>query len=79
MEVMAFPKNKEELAKIFKASALMDLKPAILGAGTNILAPDEGLCGLVIENFFCKKHPHRSCSGGAPICSLDQPMVSRRI
>ena len=48
VEVMAFPKNKEELAKILKASALMDLKPAILGAGTNILAPDEGLPGLVI-------------------------------
>ena len=47
-EVMAFPKNKEELAKILKASALMDLKPAILGAGTNILAPDEGISGLVI-------------------------------
>ena len=48
VEVMAFPKNKEELAKILKASALMDVKPAILGAGTNILAPDEGLRGLVI-------------------------------
>ena len=47
-EVMAFPKNKEELSKILKASALMDLKPAILGAGTNILAPDEGISGLVI-------------------------------
>ena len=48
VEVMAFPKNQEELAKILKASALMDLKPAILGAGTNILAPDEGIRGLVI-------------------------------
>lgn len=47
-EVMAFPKNQEELSKILKASALMDLKPAILGAGTNILAPDEGISGLVI-------------------------------
>ena len=47
-EVMAFPKNKEELSKILKASALMDLKPAILGAGTNILAPDEGIEGIVI-------------------------------
>ena len=47
-EVMAFPKNKEELSQILKASALMDLKPAILGAGTNILAPDEGIPGLVI-------------------------------
>ena len=48
VEVMAFPKNREELAELLKASALLDLKPAILGAGTNILAPDEGMNGLVI-------------------------------
>ncbi len=47
-EVMAFPKNKEELAGILKTSGLLDCKPAILGAGTNVLAPDEGLSGLVI-------------------------------
>lgn len=47
-EVMAFPKNKEELSLILKTSALLDAKPAILGAGTNILAPDEGVRGLVI-------------------------------
>ena len=47
-EVMAFPKNTEELAKILKTSALLDCKSIILGAGTNVLAPDEGLSGLVI-------------------------------
>ena len=47
-EVMAFPKNTEELAKILKQSALLDRKPIILGAGTNILAPDKGLDGLVV-------------------------------
>ncbi len=47
-EVMAFPKNADELVHILKVSALMDLNPAILGAGTNILAPDEGIPGLVI-------------------------------
>ena len=47
-EVMAFPKNKAELAQIMKASALLDTKPAILGAGTNVLAPDGGIAGLVI-------------------------------
>lgn len=47
-EVMAFPKSTEELAKIVKASGLLDCKTAILGAGTNVLAPDEGLGGLVI-------------------------------
>ena len=47
-EVMAFPKNVQELSEILKMSALLDCKPAILGAGTNVLAPDEGLRGLVI-------------------------------
>ena len=47
-EVMAFPKTKEELSQILKASVLLDCKPAILGAGTNILAPDEGISGLII-------------------------------
>ena len=47
-EVMAFPKTKEELEKILKTSALLDCKCAILGAGTNVLAPDEGMTGLVI-------------------------------
>ena len=48
VEVMAFPKTREELSSILKMSTLLDVKPAILGAGTNILAPDEGLNGLVI-------------------------------
>ena len=47
-EVMALPKSTEELARILKISALLDRKPAILGAGTNVLAPDEGMEGLVI-------------------------------
>ncbi len=47
-EVMAFPENREELAQLLKASALLDTKFAILGAGTNVLAPDEGMTGLVI-------------------------------
>ena len=47
-EVMAFPKQPEELAELLKLSALLDCKCAILGAGTNVLAPDAGLSGLVI-------------------------------
>lgn len=47
-EVMAFPKTREELAELLKISALLDCKTAILGAGTNVLAPDAGMEGLVI-------------------------------
>ena len=55
-EVMAFPKTKIELADILKACAKLNCKCAILGAGTNVLAPDEGVRGLVV----CLK----DCLGG---------------
>ena len=48
VEVMAFPKSAEELSKLMKTSTLLDCKPVILGAGTNVLAPDDGMRGLVI-------------------------------
>lgn len=47
-EVMVFPKNTEELSVILKTSKLLDCKIAILGAGTNVLAPDKGISGLVV-------------------------------
>ena len=47
-EVMAFPKNAVELSKLLKVSAFLDCKPVILGAGTNVLAPDSGMSGLII-------------------------------
>lgn len=47
-EVMAFPKSEDELSALLKKSALLDWKFTILGAGTNVLAPDEGVQGLVI-------------------------------
>lgn len=47
-EVMAFPKSAEELCHILKVSKELDIKPVILGAGTNVLAPDEGVGGLVV-------------------------------
>lgn len=47
-EVMLFPSCETELSMILKTSALLDRKPVILGAGTNVLAPDEGIPGIVI-------------------------------
>jgi len=47
-EVMAFPKTEKELAQLLRTAAALQAKPAILGAGTNVLAPDEGLPGLCI-------------------------------
>ena len=47
-EIMAFPKNRAELSEILQLSKKMCVKPVILGAGTNVLAPDEGMEGVVI-------------------------------
>lgn len=55
-EVMAFPKSADELCEILKVAVLLDCKCVILGAGTNVLAPDKGIDGLVI----CLK----DCLGG---------------
>lgn len=48
VDVMAFPKNTEELSCLLKTATEFSVKPRILGAGTNVLAPDEGITGLVI-------------------------------
>ena len=48
VEVMAFPKSTDELAQLLKTSALLHITPSIMGAATNILAPDAGMRGLVI-------------------------------
>ena len=47
-EVMVFPKTAEELAQTLRAAAALRCKPVILGAGTNVLAPDEGVRGLIV-------------------------------
>ena len=47
-EVMVFPRSIEELAQVLKVSALLDCEPVILGAGTNVLAPDAGVPGLIV-------------------------------
>ena len=47
--VMAFPETEEQLEDIFRICGLYGLRPLILGAGTNILAPDAGVDTLIVE------------------------------
>ncbi len=47
-EVMAFPKTPQELSLLCSFAVQNNYPCRILGAGTNVLAPDEGLSGLVI-------------------------------
>ena len=67
-EVIAFPKSTQQLSAVLRQAAGLGVKPAIIGAGTNILAPDEGLSGLVI----CLK----DCLDGMTLLSEDRLQVA---
>lgn len=45
---MVFPRNAVQLKEILNVYDLLGSKPIILGAGTNVLAPDGGIDGLVV-------------------------------
>lgn len=47
-EAMAFPKTAQELSRLLKAARQLQAAPRVLGAGTNVLAPDEGVPGLTV-------------------------------
>ena len=47
-EVFACPASPAQLSQVLRHAAELGIKPAILGAGTNVLAPDGGLKGIVI-------------------------------
>ena len=42
--VMVFPKTVEELKPLLQTASAHGITPYILGAGTNVLAPNEGDC-----------------------------------
>ena len=47
-EIMAVPKNADQLQALLRAAKELGIKPSILGAGTNVLAPDSGISGLCV-------------------------------
>ncbi len=47
-ELMAFPRSAGELSRLLQTTKQFGIPARILGAGTNVLAPDEGIGGLVI-------------------------------
>lgn len=67
--VMAFPRNEEELSEVLKVSGKLDIKPVILGAGTNVLAPDEGLPGLIVCLKDCMNGMELLEGGGIRVMS----------
>ena len=52
-DYMAFPTGEEELAFLLTTAQRHGVKAALLGAGTNVLAADEGKAGLVICTRDC--------------------------
>lgn len=52
---MAFPETAEEVAALVEAAEGFGARPFILGNGTNLLAPDEGLDRLVVSLSGLKK------------------------
>ena len=67
--VMAFPQNEEELSEVLKVFGKLDIKPVILGAGTNVLAPDEGLPGLIVCLKDCMNGMELLEGGGIRVMS----------
>lgn len=47
-EIFVSPKTADQLASLLQIAAKLGVKPVILGAGTNVLAPDAGIPGMVI-------------------------------
>lgn len=54
-EVFAAPATVEQLRRLLAWCGQQGIRPLVLGAGTNVLAPDEGLRGLVIATRDCLK------------------------
>jgi len=48
-ELLACPRNEGELRELWLACRDLGITPRILGGGTNILAPDQGVPGVVIS------------------------------
>lgn len=47
-DCVALPKSEEQLIALLKLCKEHGVKPVLLGAGTNVLAPDDGIRGLTI-------------------------------
>ncbi len=60
---MAFPKSGEQLVLLLSFAGECGARPLIIGKGTNLLAPDEGLDRLVIDT---SAGLNRIESGGSP-------------
>ena len=74
-ELLACPRSEEELAALLRQCARMELRPRVLGGGTNILAPDGGVPGVVIstrglDSLELPEDGSISAGAGVPLARL---------
>lgn len=49
VDVMVFPENGEQVKRVLELARNYDISPMVMGAGSNMLAPDQGLETVMIE------------------------------
>ena len=74
-ELLACPRSEEELAALLRQCARMEVRPRVLGGGTNILAPDGGVPGVVIstrglDSLELSEDGSISAGAGVPLARL---------
>lgn len=74
-ELLACPRSEEELAALLRQCARMEVRPRVLGGGTNILAPDGGVPGVVIstrglDSLKLSEDGSISAGAGVPLARL---------
>ena len=74
-ELLACPRSEEELAALLRQCARMEVRPRVLGGGTNILAPDGGVPGVVIstrglDSLELPEDGSISAGAGVPLARL---------
>ena len=80
-ELMALPASAEELAALCAELRRLGVRPFLLGNGTNVLAPDEGLRGVVIVTKQAAELAAEGCvlraSCGAALTALSALAAER--
>ena len=74
-ELLACPRNEAELRELWLACRERGISPRILGGGTNVLAPDEGVPGPVIstrglDSLELLEDGSLSAGAGVPLARL---------
>ncbi len=76
-DCMVFPASEEEMASVLRFVRERELPWLLLGAGSNVLAPDEGLDGVVIQTKKEMQDLHAAADDPDAIVALCGVTLSR--